>query len=293
MDIPEAYLNHFDTFITDPTPTTKPLLLFTTRGLEMLEKAPGKTGYISLYPSHMASNTEFQSELSKMNILITDLIPFFNQYEVINQTLAEKDVELLKKYDGWGKTISFYEYFMRIQTERGVNVPHLNLSAADIMGKATKGILEKPSNDPVLAKSDTPDFIKEYAGTLEKEVIEADSSKEALTGERPYFRHFVIEIKCTFDEANSLEWVKNKVTSFIDHFDIQTIKSTEHLFSPQGITLLYIISSSHLAVHTWPENNYMHIDFLTCAYNKNFENLDPLVQKVFPGLESKAYELKY
>lgn len=164
---PSGYLNYFDTFITDPTPTVKPLTLFTVRGLQMLRKEQGRAGYISLYPFHMEPSADFQKVLSRMNILITDLIPFFNQYEVIRHTLSKTDIKLLDKYDGIQKGISFCEHLMRIETTAVTKPLAFKFSPIDLLGKATKQALEDPTKDPVLS-TDKPGFIKNYAATLKK-----------------------------------------------------------------------------------------------------------------------------
>ena len=38
-----------------------------------------------------------------------------------------------------------------------------------------------------------------------------------------------------------------------------------HKFSPQGITGVVLLAESHIAVHSWPEYNYMAIDIFTCG----------------------------
>ncbi|MHA2621127.1 MAG: adenosylmethionine decarboxylase [bacterium JZ-2024 1] len=38
-----------------------------------------------------------------------------------------------------------------------------------------------------------------------------------------------------------------------------------HAFSPQGLTLFALLKESHLAVHTWPEKDYVAIDIFTCG----------------------------
>lgn len=167
-DIPSSYLRYFDTFITDPTPNIKPLTLFTIKGLEMLAKEPAKAGYISLYPSHADLIVDFQKILSKMNILITDIIPFFNQYEIIGHTLSESDLKLLKKYDPHKKSISFYEYLMRVETTTQSKTLSVKFSPDDLIGKATKQILEDPMKDPVLSQTSKPEFIDSYARNLKK-----------------------------------------------------------------------------------------------------------------------------
>lgn len=40
--------------------------------------------------------------------------------------------------------------------------------------------------------------------------------------------------------------------------------SSKH-FSPYGVTLVFIIAESHLAMHTWPEHGYAAADFFTCG----------------------------
>ncbi len=36
-------------------------------------------------------------------------------------------------------------------------------------------------------------------------------------------------------------------------------------FEPQGITAFCLLSESHLAVHTWPEKDFVGIDLFTCG----------------------------
>ncbi len=114
-----------------------------------------------------------------------------------------------------------------------------------------------------------------------------------LQNKRPYFRHLVIELESPFNEANSLEWIKEKIGLFIQGLDIKTITSVEHLFKPQGISLIYIISSSHLSVHTWPENNYIHLDLLTCSRNFELNKMDEVIRKVFPEMKYLVSDLVY
>lgn len=38
-----------------------------------------------------------------------------------------------------------------------------------------------------------------------------------------------------------------------------------HQFDPQGVTIVIAIAESHLALHTWPENGYVALDYFTCG----------------------------
>jgi len=43
------------------------------------------------------------------------------------------------------------------------------------------------------------------------------------------------------------------------------LKVTIHKFSPQGITGVILLAESHIALHSWPEINYLAIDIFTCG----------------------------
>lgn len=109
---------------------------------------------------------------------------------------------------------------------------------------------------------------------------------------RPFFRHIVIEAKCDSSDLDSLDWVNKKIISLLNKLKINIVSKLEHKFSPQGISSVYILSSSHLAVHTWPENKYLHIDLITCSRDVDFRNLEKFVHVCF-GNEVSITFLKY
>jgi S-adenosylmethionine decarboxylase len=42
------------------------------------------------------------------------------------------------------------------------------------------------------------------------------------------------------------------------------LQKSTHVFEPQGFTAIYLLSESHISIHTYPENNYAAIDIYTC-----------------------------
>jgi S-adenosylmethionine decarboxylase len=38
-----------------------------------------------------------------------------------------------------------------------------------------------------------------------------------------------------------------------------------HFFEPTGLTVLLLLSKSHIAVHTWPEHSYAALDIFYCS----------------------------
>lgn len=111
--------------------------------------------------------------------------------------------------------------------------------------------------------------------------------------ERPYYRHYVCEVVCNFDQANSIDWLEDKVNSFLDALGITKLKTTYYRFRPQGISLVHILSASHIAIHSWPEDNYVQFDFISCQKDINLQKLTLAFDKVFKNFEHKATELSY
>ena len=57
----------------------------------------------------------------------------------------------------------------------------------------------------------------------------------------------------------------------------------EHKFDPEGYTFLFLLSESHLSVHTFPERKYLSFDLYTCR-----EYIDnSTYMKIFEWLKEK------
>jgi S-adenosylmethionine decarboxylase len=46
---------------------------------------------------------------------------------------------------------------------------------------------------------------------------------------------------------------------------LHAVSSSFHQFEPHGVSAIYLLSESHLSVHTWPEYGYMALDIFTCG----------------------------
>jgi len=80
----------------------------------------------------------------------------------------------------------------------------------------------------------------------------------------PIINHFVAVIKSEKFE-NSIEKIEESAQSIVEDMDLNVVKKLSHMFPPQGITLVYILSESHLVIHTWPESGVVHVDLVTCS----------------------------
>jgi S-adenosylmethionine decarboxylase len=85
-------------------------------------------------------------------------------------------------------------------------------------------------------------------------------------------KHMICDIKNikNQDLLNSPQKLINLLDQICDTYNYTILQKTQHEFQPQGFTTLYLLSESHISIHTFPENNYAAIDIYTCRqYESN------------------------
>lgn len=77
---------------------------------------------------------------------------------------------------------------------------------------------------------------------------------------------------------NHSKWIKQTDARFLKHHFSALLKSSgfnvlgvvEHNFEPYGYTCLWLLSESHLAIHTFPEEGKTYIELSSCV-RKQFD----------------------
>jgi len=59
---------------------------------------------------------------------------------------------------------------------------------------------------------------------------------------------------------NSCYGLKSILKNICAKYDFQILNEVEHQFTPQGCSILFLLSESHLSLHTFPERNYIAFD---------------------------------
>ena len=68
----------------------------------------------------------------------------------------------------------------------------------------------------------------------------------------------------------SIELWNNNLTNIIKKANANCLNISWHNFDRNGaFTSLYLLSESHLSIHTWPEKNYAAVDVFTCGSHTN------------------------
>ena len=79
--LPEDLVGEFDVFETDPPYTRSGAKLFVSRGVEALDPGLGRQGFLSLGARDPDEHLAIHRDLLDMGLVLTDLIPSFNEYQ--------------------------------------------------------------------------------------------------------------------------------------------------------------------------------------------------------------------
>ena len=69
---------------------------------------------------------------------------------------------------------------------------------------------------------------------------------------------------------NSAFWVRldevviENLDALLDSAGFGVLGKQRHDFVPQGVTCLWLLSESHLALHTWPEHGVAYVELSSC-----------------------------
>jgi S-adenosylmethionine decarboxylase len=74
-------------------------------------------------------------------------------------------------------------------------------------------------------------------------------------------------------DPNKLKEVYDKL---LNESGFNVLKYIDYHFTPYGFTALYLLSESHLAIHTFPEENKSYIELSSCIDNPFYKFKDLL-----------------
>ena len=84
-------------------------------------------------------------------------------------------------------------------------------------------------------------------------------------------KHLIIDIKNIKNEdiINDIDKLKTVMDYICEKYDFNILQKIEHQFDPQGISIIYLLSESHMTIHTFPEKKYIAFDLYTCREYPN------------------------
>lgn len=82
-------------------------------------------------------------------------------------------------------------------------------------------------------------------------------------------------------EETSPTLIKPLMGELLEKSGFNIINLTEHYFKPYGYTAVWLLEESHLAVHTFPEEQKTYVELSSCNEEKNKR-----FQRFFKNLKS-------
>lgn len=87
-----------------------------------------------------------------------------------------------------------------------------------------------------------------------------------LASSNPEGIHYLIDLQgCKEELLRDKELLTTAMETAANNAGATIVETLIHQFSPHGLSGVVVIAESHLAIHTWPEQNYAAIDIFTCG----------------------------
>ena len=72
---------------------------------------------------------------------------------------------------------------------------------------------------------------------------------------------------------------------------LTVLRTSTHQFEPYGVTSLFLLSESHLSIHTWPEHGKFAMDVYSCNDGYSELEIENIIRKYLP-VEHIQVEIK-
>jgi S-adenosylmethionine decarboxylase len=90
---------------------------------------------------------------------------------------------------------------------------------------------------------------------------------------KTFGRHVLADVwGVDFNKINDIEFLKEHMYEAAEKSGATILAMNYEVFIPHGVTILILLSESHLSIHTYPEKGFAAIDGYTCG-----EDVDPEV----------------
>ena len=116
---------------------------------------------------------------------------------------------------------------------------------------------------------------------------------ETLKHSPPFIDHWVLQLRGVAPQRlGEPDRLKSRLEGVLKSLNLTPVSSHTHVFGP-GISTVFILSESHLSVHTWPELGYMHVDVVTCVPKLSRDSLEAVFRSAFEPDEIQLNQIDY
>ena len=95
----------------------------------------------------------------------------------------------------------------------------------------------------------------------------------------------------TTSPLNDSKRLKKILRDIAKACNLTILRTSTHQFEPYGVTSLFLLSESHLSIHTWPEHGKFAMDVYSCNDNYSEMEIENIIRKYLP-VEHIQVEIK-
>lgn len=94
--------------------------------------------------------------------------------------------------------------------------------------------------------------------------------------------HFLIDLKnCNIEKINDPIYIEATLRRIATDSGSSVIAVAGHKFTPQGVTVVLIVSASHFSFHSWPEHAFASVDLFVCNKSLNTNDWEAILKENF------------
>jgi S-adenosylmethionine decarboxylase len=103
-------------------------------------------------------------------------------------------------------------------------------------------------------------------------------------------KHYLLNLYgCSFSLLNDSEFLIDLLENAAYASGATVLQTVYKKFDPQGVTVLCLLSESHISIHTWPEEGKAACDVYTCGTSNPKIGCDIIIEQ----LKSENHTLSY
>jgi S-adenosylmethionine decarboxylase len=103
-------------------------------------------------------------------------------------------------------------------------------------------------------------------------------------------KHYLLNLYgCSFSLLNNEFFLSDLLENAAESSGAHVLQTIYEKFDPQGVTVICLLSESHISIHTWPEDGKAAVDVFTCGDSEPKVACDIIIEQ----LNAAEHELEY
>ena len=99
--------------------------------------------------------------------------------------------------------------------------------------------------------------------------------------------HIIIDIS-NIEDISKLMYENETILimdKIVNKYNLNVVKKAIHQFQPFGVTGVYVLSESHLSIHTFVDERKVAMDLYTCSNTKAFDDINEFIKSLYGNCE--------